>query len=496
MQKILYKTSVSEGAKCLASFFDSMGTILEVTDFNNADEVVGDYVACILTINFEDEEELNRAKKFIRLNKHINFYAYVNEGSRNAIINAHHLGCTKFFAKFEDLKETFTPFVQNNISIQWQSKSDGMYQEFKGLKVLVVDDVEVNLKLLTEILAPFCFEVHPYTDSALASEAIERIKYDLILTDAIMPKLDGFGLARIAKNAELNQNTPIVFVSGYCQAENKIECYNLGSVAFIEKPLDPAMVRAQISSILKIRNLQMEIVNQKENFVAMLTHDLKTPIRAQISALNLLLENNLGELQGPVREIINEIMASNRYMQTMTDNVLLKYKSENGELCIQKSRNNIKTTIESAVRKLKYVIMQKNQTLKVSYNTENDWAYYDGIEIERVLTNLVVNAAEYSPENSQINVSVENNEDKITVSVEDSGCGIDDDELKVFIEKKYASRAKEYKKIGTGLGLYICNKIISGHGGKISVERLPEKGSRFTFTISNKGESKQARIAQ
>lgn len=481
MQKIVLKTSSLEVARSIKEYFLQTDIKIIAESLNKEPLIADNFDFCILAIDFENQSELEKAKKLIGLNKHLNFCAYVNDGTKDGIINAHRLGCTKFISKLEDLKD-IVPQKQE-ISIQYQSRNNKLYSEFAGLKVLLVDDVEVNLKLLTEILKPFHFELFQYTDSSLAAEAIEQIKFDLILTDAIMPKVNGFELAKLAKNSELNQSTPLAFISGYSQAENKIESYNLGSAAFIEKPLEPATVRAQIYSIVKINALQTEIIKEKENFIAMLTHDLKTPIRAQISALSLLIEGKFGDMPYAQKELANEIMASNKFMQNMTDNVLLKYKSENGHLQIQKSRHNIKDTVESTVSKLKYIVAQRKQTLKVFYELSEDYAFYDEVEIERVLTNLIVNAVEYSPENTEIRIMVQNSDSSVSVSVEDAGCGVEEQELDLMLEK-YVSKAKNYKKIGTGLGLYICKKIISSHGGSIKVKKLQGTGSRFTFTIA------------
>ena len=127
----------------------------------------------------------------------------------------------------------------------------------------------------------------------------------------------------------------------------------------------------------------------------MLTHDLKTPIRAQIQALNLLLKDYFGPLNPKQREIIKEIMASNKYMQNMAENVLTNYKIENGRLKIQKTKNDIKLTIENTIENLRFIISQKNQKINVNYkNIIESFAFYDDIEIKRVLTNLIVNASE------------------------------------------------------------------------------------------------------
>ena len=173
-----------------------------------------------------------------------------------------------------------------------------------------------------------------------------------------------------------------------------------------------------------------EILLEKENFIEMLTHDLKTPIRAQIQALNLLLKDYFGPLNPKQREIIKEIMASNKYMQNMAENVLTNYKIENGRLKIQKTKNDIKLTIENTIENLRFIISQKNQKINVNYkNIIESFAFYDDIEIKRVLTNLIVNASEYSFDNSTIDILVEKENNHFKITVSDTGLGIMNDDV-------------------------------------------------------------------
>ncbi len=226
-----------------------------------------------------------------------------------------------------------------------------------------------------------------------------------------------------------------------------------------------------------------EILLEKENFIEMLTHDLKTPIRAQIQALNLLLKDYFGPLNPKQREIIKEIMASNKYMQNMAENVLTNYKIENGRLKIQKTKNDIKLTIENTIENLRFVISQKNQKINVNYkNIIESFAFYDDIEIKRVLTNLIVNASEYSFDNSTIDILVEKENNHFKITVSDTGLGIMNDDVD-SIFKKYSTNSKDYRKVGTGLGLYICKAIINAHGGIIKASKPKNGGASFSFTI-------------
>ncbi len=241
---------------------------------------------------------------------------------------------------------------------------------------------------------------------------------------------------------------------------------------------------AQIYGILKVRKLNNQLLLEKENFIAMLTHDLKTPIRAQIQALDLLLKDYFGALNPRQREIVNEIMASNKYMQNMAENVLTNYKTENGKLKIQKTKNDIKATIENTVENLKFIISQKNQSIRVSYKgIEDTTAYYDDIEIKRVLSNLIVNASEYSFDNSTIDIIVEKKDNNFKITVSDTGLGIQQSDINTLFQK-YSTNSKDYRKVGTGLGLYICRAIVNAHGGNIEASQPKDGGMSFSFTIN------------
>ncbi len=238
-------------------------------------------------------------------------------------------------------------------------------------------------------------------------------------------------------------------------------------------------------SLFSNKESDSKVLNEKEDFLAMLTHDLKTPIRAQIRALELLLHDYFGPLNPKQREIIEEILASNKYMQNLTENILTNYKTENGKLVIKKSKNDIKLTVENTVRNLKYILIQKNQTANIQYkNIQNTVYNYDDIEIQRVLTNLIINASEYSYDNSTIDITIEKCRGCLKITISDTGPVISKNSINTLFDK-YSTNSKDYRKAGTGLGLYICKIIITAHGGKNETKRLQNNVTSFSFTIND-----------
>jgi len=239
------------------------------------------------------------------------------------------------------------------------------------------------------------------------------------------------------------------------------------------------------NDLFKGKKTESEALKEKENFLAMLTHDLKTPIRAQIRALELLLNNYFGPLNSKQREIIEEILASNQYMQNLAENILLDHKLENGKLVIKTAKNDIKLTIENTIKSLKFILLEKNQKTNVQFkDIEDTICNYDDIEIKRVLTNLIINASEYGFNNSKINILVEKEANNFKITISNKGIEITNEDINSLFNK-YSTNSKNYRKAGAGLGLYICKIIIAAHGGTIEVKKQNEGITSFIFTLNS-----------
>ena len=239
-------------------------------------------------------------------------------------------------------------------------------------------------------------------------------------------------------------------------------------------------------AIIRDNTEDIEIEQQKDTFIATLTHDLKTPIRAQLRALDLLIREQFGSITNDAKIVLEEVRASCDFMKNMTDNLLLKYKSDKGHLRICKEMNNLKQLFEKCSNNLKYVLNQKQQILYVNYKTQVEIFEFDPIEIERVINNLITNASEYTPNEGKIIANIFcKNDNEIQIEIIDGGIGMTEEYCKIIFDK-FVSSAKKYRKIGSGLGLYISRKIIKAHGGDINVASKPNVGTKFTINFKKK----------
>lgn len=268
------------------------------------------------------------------------------------------------------------------------------------------------------------------------------------------------------------------------ETDIKINFYieNISIEANIFKLFDKNNVQRGFSVVMKNKTDEENIHKQEKLLMAMLSHDLKTPIHAQIQALDLLLAGSFGELSAEQYEIIQGIFASTCFMKNMAENILSTYRNNDGTILIIKTKNSIKKTIEGVVKKLALILSQKSQTLRVVYSTDEEMLEYNETEIKRVINNLVINASEHSPLNCEITVEISKKNNEFIISVKDSGIGIPREILpKIFDE--YITVATKYKNAGTGLGLCISRKIVEAHGGNIGVISEEGKGSIFYFTL-------------
>ncbi len=458
-----------------------------IVTYAHIDSVSGssDHNLCIVEADFSDISYLDKIKKFITHHTYMEFWAGNKLCTKDDIVTAYSLGC-KNFVKFpiteKVLKKYFS--TKNNTAANESPKLD-IKENFENMRVLVIDDNEVNIELLKEVLAIFKLETMCFNNSQRALEYASNERVDLILLDIMMPNINGFEFAEELKKYDKNKDTPIVFISALSGAENKLKGFSLGSYAYIEKPFEINTVRAQIFNILKIQKLQ----KQKESFIATLTHDLRTPIRAQMRALELLLENKFGELNADQTEIMLEILSSCKFLHHMTDDLLVKYKFDNGSIRIKKEAHSLRDVVEDIIHSLRHLIEQKKQTVKYNYNSDIDQIEFDAPEISRVMNNILINASEYSAEGGEIIVQVDNNSKKqcIEVSVKDNGCSLSKAHIDSIFEEYY-SKAKNHQKVGTGLGLFISKKIVQLHGGNIWAE-VSENGlgAKFVFTIPYSG---------
>ncbi len=166
----------------------------------------------------------------------------------------------------------------------------------------------------------------------------------------------------------------------------------------------------------------------------------------------------------------------------MTDNFLCSYSQKNKEINLKLKEEDLIETVETCIKETKYLLSEKSLEIGFQTKLKKAPAKIDLIEIKRVITNLIGNASDYAPKGSKIILQLIESGAEYAFSVTDFGCGITlENPNEIFDEN--VTFAKERKRIGFGLGLYISKNIINAHKGRIFAESVPQKWTRITFTL-------------
>lgn len=226
-----------------------------------------------------------------------------------------------------------------------------------------------------------------------------------------------------------------------------------------------------------------EVERAKQEFVAMLSHDLRTPLSNVLITLDLLLSMPNSSASKAERQRIEAAMESLEQVLTLVTALLHMEKFEAGLMNIDAQDEWTNKVVQSAMSNVGEVA-ERNQ-VSVIYTTETDYLLrVDADKIVRVLVNLISNAIKFSPPKSTITISTEPHPDSVTFRVKDQGRGIPKSEQSgVFDRYKQVLKSDEKRESGTGLGLAICKAIVESHGGAIGVESEEGQGACFWFTV-------------
>ncbi len=257
----------------------------------------------------------------------------------------------------------------------------------------------------------------------------------------------------------------------------------------IAQHLAPYIYAEQTKELLEKKVKQLESANKqlveldelKTSLTSFIVHDLKGPITTIMANLDML---NYEPLTPQQFEYVNLAAEDVYKMQNMVMNILDVLKLEEGKIRIYREETDIYTLSKREITSLKNVLSRRNIELAVEGNSHI--CYIDENLIGRVITNLLRNAIEHSPDRGRISLTIQYHENKkeTVISIADRGKGVPD-EMKDRIFDKFFQMEGETKqrKTSTGLGLTFCKLVVNAHGGNIWVEDSGDGGAKFIFTL-------------
>lgn len=226
---------------------------------------------------------------------------------------------------------------------------------------------------------------------------------------------------------------------------------------------------------------QKEIESLKEDFVATLTHDLKVPIIAASNMLDFFVNGKFGELTDVQVDALNNMKTSNKELLELVQIVLDTYKVKEGEIDLNIESVSVKNLLDDVAEEMKSIAMNNNNKLVISLKKDFK-IKVDYLQIKRVIKNLVNNAILYGKPDTDIEITPKQDSENTYITIKDYGKGISKEDIDKIFNKYYSAHTK-FRKIGTGLGLYLSKKLVQAHGGELSVKSKEGEWTEFCITI-------------
>ncbi|HPN37357.1 MAG TPA: hybrid sensor histidine kinase/response regulator [Melioribacteraceae bacterium] len=353
-------------------------------------------------------------------------------------------------------------------------------------KVLIVDDVPANLKVLSDILRDEGYKIRPVTSGIQALQVAEKVLPDVVLLDIMMPEMDGIETCKLLKANPVLADIPVIFISALSESESIVNALNVGGVDYITKPFKIEEVKARVSTHIKI-NLQRkeleELISVRNKFVSVLAHDLRNSVQVFLGMSEILSDDLNAFPPDETKEILKDMNKSAKNINHTLENLLEWSNLQSKKIAFNPERTNIFELTNDLLKSLSQSTIAKN--LSVLNNIDPSiFLSVDKYMLSSVFRNLLLNAIKYSKENGKIIIGSKLGDSENTFFVQDFGQGISDELLNTLLTLKTKITLKnEGEEFYSGLGLLMCKEFIEYHNGKIWIESKHGEGCTVYFTI-------------
>ncbi|PIK15341.1 response regulator [Halobacteriovorax sp. JY17] len=364
---------------------------------------------------------------------------------------------------------------------------------WKGARVVVVEDDKTSARIVSSYVENMGSSVKWFDSGEKCFEFLKKDTADLLLVDYLMPKMNGAELTQKIRNELGLKELPIIFTSSTLEKEEILEFYRSGGNDYISKPFlkeelySKMKLQLESSQNTKSQNIYIEelknLSNLKDQFLAVCSHDLKTPLNSIIGYSDVLKSDvALSEDGTEMVEIINN--ASRDLLTLVNDLLTCSEVHLSGE--VESVEIEIVRIIEYILKQIKG-ISKKDLEYKLTLDVKKPIILGNEAMLRRVFSNIYSNAHKFTPIGGKVETRIWEEGDSIKCSISDSGIGIAPEHLeKLFSRMSGVGRIGLEGQKSTGLGLSIVKDIVEKHGGKVEVESQENKGTTFTLTF-NKG---------
>jgi signal transduction histidine kinase len=387
-------------------------------------------------------------------------------------------------------------------------------------KILVVNDDANSLFALTSLLAQWaeqeCYEVLAARSGQDALRQVLMHDFAVILLDVNMPGMDGFETAEAIHARARSADIPIIFITAFLADElDRLKAYQHGAVDFLFTPVIPQILYAKISVFVALamkneelkkqarqlsqRTTELTATNQrltreieerksmerqnhaKDEFLAMLGHELRNPLSAISSAASLI--GLPGVSVDGVQRAKKIIQRQSQHLGRIVDDLLDLSRAMSGKILLNRLPLDLSGLVAQTLDTCRAT--GRSTDYELVQDLDAGWIDGDSTRLEQITSNLLDNALKYTPAGGRVEVRTWTENDDVVLSVRDSGVGITAELLPhVFDVFVQGSSTLDRSQGGLGIGLSLVRRLAELHGGSVEAESLgPNRGSTFTLRL-------------
>ena len=391
------------------------------------------------------------------------------------------------------------------------------------LRVVAIEDSRTQAVRLVHILETAGFEVELARNGEEGLEACKARRPDVVVSDVIMPGMDGYEVCRRIKADPALKNVPVLLATSLAEPKDVMRAVAAGADNYLTKPYDderlPARIRRVVGAARDPNKVSLgeetfdvggasarlpEILTStledaasryaevesnraalaraeqgKNEMVRLIAHDIRTPLNAMMLRAELARQYpDKTEILQKLPELVVKHVAT---MVRLLDDLSQVARSDEGSLSLEVSEVDLVQVVADIMPRLE--MLSTDHSFEVSLPDKLE-IRVDAPRIEQVLSNLVSNAIKYSPKGGKVTVALKKQATQAMLSVCDEGIGIPEASLDRVFDRGFRTNEGQAEATGAGLGLFICRELIELHGGRIWAESNDGgKGTTFRVTL-------------
>lgn len=361
------------------------------------------------------------------------------------------------------------------------------------LKCLLVDDIEENLLVLAALLRREDVDLLQARSGPEALELLLVHDVALALLDVQMPRMDGFELAEVMRGSERTRNVPIIFVTAGARDQHRLfKGYETGAVDFLYKPIEAHMLQSKARVFFQLHRQKQQLARElqerseslrlTEMLIAILGHDLRTPLTAILAGAEVLKRLGTDETQVRVAERVKS--SATRMGRMIEDMLDLARARLAGGFPVRHERVDLGALVGRVVQEHLAASPERSIELQLEGDLTGEW---DGGRMAQVVSNLVGNALQHGASDAPVTVRVDGTRpDGIVLSVGNAG-SIAPGLLPHLFDPFRGGLRPSDRNDGLGLGLYIVEQIVQAHRGAVVHEAPDATRTVFRVEVPRRG---------